>query len=95
MGHFIATSGYGARTKQPFVTLTEESQDFMIQMSPEDACKLAQSLVEAAEAAIHDGFLVEFLREKEIKDGYIGAMLEQFREWRINREKNDLSSPKS
>ena len=86
MGHFIVTNGYGARTKQPFVTLTEESKDFMVQMSPEEAVSLATNLITCAEASIQDGFLVEFLRDKEIEDSYIGAMLEQFRQWRTQRD---------
>lgn len=89
MGHFIITNGYGARTNRPFVTLTEESQDLMIQMSPEEAMDLARNLIEGAEAAIQDAYMIEFLRQLPgVGDYQIIGFLEDFRQWRMKRGKS-------
>ena len=87
MKNILITNGYGARTKQPFVSITEESQDFNIQLSPEEAIDLAHNLLSAAEASIQDAFFIEFMRQKvKAEDQQIVGMLEDFRQWRTDRE---------
>ena len=71
MTNIFVTNGYGARTKQPFVSL--ESRDFNIQLSPEEAIDLAPNLLGAAEASIQDAFFIEFMRQRvKAEDHQIG-----------------------
>jgi hypothetical protein len=55
------TNGFGAKSQAPFVLLV--LGDHMTQMSPAKARELAGFLVECAEAADQDAFLVRFLRD--------------------------------
>jgi hypothetical protein len=59
-----AVSGYGARTRLPYVDVTFEEQgrpELRYQISPEEARRVALILLECAEAAEQDGNLVRFL----------------------------------
>jgi hypothetical protein len=63
--------------------VTVGEQDFMAQMSPSDARALALNLLECAEAAEGDAFLVTFLRKKVLaNDKAIASILQDFRKWR-------------
>lgn len=82
-------SGYGHATKQPFVTFTlanpSESANPTIQLTSAEARKQAHYILEAADAAESDGFLIEWLRgsnSAEISDGQLGALLSDFRAYR-------------
>jgi hypothetical protein len=54
-------SGYGAQSRKPFVGLSFGHAS--VQMAPNEAREIARHLLEAAEAAEGDGFLVEFVSE--------------------------------
>lgn len=85
---FFCTSGYGARTKKPFVTLSYNGRN-IAQMRPEDATSLAHNLLATAEASLGDAFLIEFMREKVgVEMAQIGGLLMEFREWRDKREES-------
>lgn len=81
---FMVTSGFGHNSQQPFVQVLIEAADFMTQMSPDNARELAYNLLQAADAAESDGFLVTFLRQKiEVTDDRaVASILVAFREWR-------------
>lgn len=77
---FSVTSGYGQNTRRPFVEFRGPSESTM---SPKEARDLAMNLIQAAEAAESDGFLVEFVLEQiggEMEQA--AGLLQMFREWR-------------
>jgi hypothetical protein len=59
---FLVSSGYGGNTKRPFVQLQHPSIDRPLTISPNEARALALNLMECADAAETDGFLVEFFK---------------------------------
>lgn len=76
-----ASSGYGAKTRKPFVAI--HWKDVMEQLSPEEARAFALSVLEAAEAAIQDAFIIEWVLKTINGDEAAGiALLREFREWR-------------
>lgn len=80
------SSGYGHHTKTPFVTFSlanpSESANPTIQMSSAQAREQAHYILEAADAADSDGFLVEWARTMDLSEQQMGAMLDQFRTFR-------------
>lgn len=79
-------SGYGHRTKTPYVMFSlanpSESANPTIQMSSTEARVQAHYILEAADAADSDGFLVEWMRTLDLSEQQMGAMLAQFRAFR-------------
>lgn len=93
-GMLSVNSGYGMNTHQPFVTLgmanPTESANPAIQVSTEQARQIALQLLEAADAAESDGFVVEWLQgEAELSEGQAAAMLGIFRQYRERRRKKE------
>lgn len=81
----LIDSGYGANTKQPFVSL--QIKDAVIQMSPEEARKIAQQLNECAEGALSDAMIFEFITQRlgaAPEAGY--GIIMEFREFRRKRD---------
>ena len=58
--NFGVENGYGYQTRVPFVAL-RLNEMLLAQMPPEDATRLAHNLLAAAESALADAFLIEFL----------------------------------
>jgi hypothetical protein len=91
--HMISiASGYGRATKEPFVTFSmanpEETANPTIQIRSEDARRIAHQILDAADAAESDGFLVEWVTDTaDMSDSQAGALLSEFREWREKRRK--------
>jgi hypothetical protein len=78
------TSIVSARDGKPYVCYSYG--DFEAQMTPEEACRHAYYLIEAAQAALCDGFLLEFMRtEIKAPDEHITGLLRDFREFRDRR----------
>lgn len=78
---FWAQSSYGARTRQPIVVLRH--QDWVLQVSPEEAREIALSILEAAESARSDAFLVEWVKAScGADDEGAARLLHEFRNWR-------------
>jgi hypothetical protein len=76
------------KTRQPFVQL--HHGDWSIQCSPDEARQLAQSIIEAAEAAEQDGFLMEWAKESiGADDGVATMLLTEYRQWREARRKRE------
>lgn len=83
---FLVESGFGAETKRPFVSVSIGSE--RVQMSPEDARRLALNLLASAEAAIADGFLVDFFHVRAgIGELAAARVLADFREWRQGHDR--------
>lgn len=85
---FHVTSNFGHRTQKPFVMVTVGEQDFMAQMSPDEARDLAMNLLQCAEASENDAFLVTFLRKRVgADDRAIAGVLQEYRQWREEQDK--------
>lgn len=95
--NILVTSGYGANTRQPFIEVKAEQLVKPLQLSPEEARDLALNLLEAAEAAEQDAFIVEF--HTQLAGGThdidprmperIGAnILKEYRKWRDDHGQN-------
>lgn len=83
---FLVSSGYGGNTKRPFVQMQHPAIDRPLTISPNEARALAMNLLECADAAETDGFIVEFFKgEMEQADATIIVLLRQFREYRKKR----------
>lgn len=81
-----ASSGYGANTRQPFVTI--HWKDVVQQLSPEKAREFAMSILEAAEAAEQDAFMFEFTQKAcDFDDQAAAALLNEYRLWREKRQR--------
>ncbi len=92
--HLSVASGYGHATKLPFVVLGMANPDEVanptIQIDTPQARALAFQILEAADAAESDGFLVEFLQQAgQMNIDQASALLIEFRKWRDQkRQKN-------
>ncbi|HEY8597358.1 MAG TPA: hypothetical protein VIL85_02940 [Thermomicrobiales bacterium] len=86
MSVITSSSGYGYNTKRPFVNLLIGDRK-PIQLSPDEARSVALQLIEAAETAEQDAFLVEWGTEALGDERTAAALLMQFRKWREEREK--------
>jgi len=80
------SSGYGANTKRPFVAVQIGDRK-PSQWSPDEARRVAALLLECADAAEGDGFIVEWFTEKAgLELPQVGALLRDFRtsreQWR-------------
>ena len=75
------SSAFGLNTRRPYLI---EGADWMTLMSPDNARELAMNLLEAAEAAESDGFMVHFMKNAmEIDDdGAFASVLSEFRKYR-------------
>lgn len=79
--HFTVTSGYGANTRRPFITL--EGPALPVQLDVADARALALNILEGSIAAEADGLVVEFFRrELDMEMEQAAALLLRFREYR-------------
>ena len=89
MKTILCSSGYGANTRRPFVQIESEDLDRPLQLSPEEAQDLALNLLQAAEAALTDGFLVEYATKIIGVDRSAAAgWLVEYREFRDQRRKS-------
>jgi len=90
MNYITVSSGYGGNTQKPFVMMESEELDTPIQMDPATARELALNLLQCADAAESDGFIVEFMK-KELKadDRHTIVLLREFRKFREQSRKAD------
>lgn len=88
---FEVSSGFGHNTQAPYVQVLIKKADWMTQMSTADARRVAHNLLEAADAAEGDGFLVGFLRTTVgVEDmRTIATILVQFREYREKQQEQE------
>lgn len=90
---FEVSSGFGHNTQAPYVQVLIKRADWMTQMPPAKARDLAFNLLQAADAAESDGFLIGFLQKTiGVKDmSAIVSVLVQFREYREQQQKGESS----
>lgn len=92
-GMLSVSSGYGHTTKQAFVTFSlanpSESANPTIQLTSAEARQQAHYILEAADAADTDAFLVEWMRAADFEDQAVGAMLSEFRTWRDQHRRKE------
>lgn len=89
---FTCISLYGARTRKPLVqvTWTETDQTTTCVISPEEARDLASNLLQCAEAAEQDGFIVEWAQEVVgVDEANAAKLMHEYRLWRAKRAKED------
>lgn len=89
MSSITVSTGYSLNSKKPFVMLVSEDHKLELQMSPEEAADFAHTLLESAEAALQDAFLVEFLQQtlgSDNPNAMIAAVIGKFRDWRAARQ---------
>lgn len=82
--NIFVQSGFGHNTQQPFVEVVIHAADWSTQMSPANARELAFNLLQCADAAESDGFLVGFLRQRIGVDNMraVAGVLVEFRDYR-------------
>jgi hypothetical protein len=74
-------NGYGARTREPFVTLRVKEE--FVNLTPEDAREVALNLIEATEAAMGDALIMRFAeRNLGVNDEQAAQLLVMFRKLR-------------
>lgn len=86
-GTVSIASGFGQQSGQAFVTFSlanpQEVANPTIQIGTQQARALALQILEAADSAESDGFLITWLREAaEVGDRAAAQMLAEFRAWR-------------
>lgn len=80
-----ASSCYGAKTREPLVTI--HWQDVVQQITPNEARSFAFAIIVAAEASEQDAFLFETVKAKGLSDEQASGLLIEFRSWRERRER--------
>jgi hypothetical protein len=84
-GEYLVTTGYGAKAKEPYVEV--EAPQLRVQMTPENARALALNLLQAAEAAYSDAFLVEFtVYAAGGSMNEAAGLLIEYRKWREQKQ---------
>lgn len=92
LGQVFITSGYGANSRVPFVEIEMPGQQ-ALQFQSDEARRIAHMILEAAETADQDAFLVELIQKfladdqepEERRMVVASGMLQEFREWREER----------
>lgn len=92
-GMLSVSSGWGHNTQQPYVTIAlaspVETANPAVQLVSDQARQIAFQILEAAEAAEQDGFLVSFATQRiGVPIEQAGALLVEFRAWREARRKD-------
>lgn len=86
MAKFWVNVLFGAKSRRGFVQLHYE--DWTLQVETEAARKIAHDIVEAAEAADQDAFLVDFMMQRVgVTGSQAGQLLQEFREWRAQKRR--------
>lgn len=93
---------YGHGTQRPIVELRlprplrslpeKEKQRNLIQLSVEEARDLALNLIQAAESAVQDAFIVDFFGTRiGLEPAQVGALLNDFRTLRRDRQVDETA----
>jgi hypothetical protein len=85
---------FGARARKPIVVITwpkvaRERGD--VQLSVEEARELAANIVQAAESAIQDAFLMDFAKSMDLDEHGQAQMLTMFRTMRRDRQHDETA----
>lgn len=84
MSELRAQSGFGANTKEPFVSL--HHQDWCVQVTPAQARHWAMSILECAEAAEQDAFIVDHMQKIGLNYEQALLLLRDYRLWREKKQ---------
>lgn len=92
------TTIYGHKHKKPIVEIrfprqpadTPKERRNLVQLTIEEARDLAMNILQGAESAIQDAFLVEYFKELGLEEKQTVALLVAFRQRRHDRQ-NDPS----
>lgn len=83
---WTVVSGFGYNTQQPFVEVIIRPHEVQTQMSPAKAREIAGMLLQAAEAAEGDAFMMNFAKERiGLDESKAAQILLDFRKWRERR----------
>lgn len=66
--HVNITSNFGFHTRKPFVGLAITGADVLINLSPEEARGIAMNLLECAESAETDAFMIQYLERLGMRE---------------------------
>lgn len=91
MPRIDVTTIYGAKSRQPIVEVTFPNRQSSVQLAINEARDLALNILQAAESAIQDAFLVEFFEELGMEPQERAALLAAFRRRRHDR-KSDITA---
>lgn len=102
MKKLLVTTIYGHGTQQPIVELRlprpskkqplDERQRNLVQMSVDEARDLAANLLQAAESAVQDAFIVDFMTTKVGLDmPAVAHLLKDFRTMRRDRQNDEVA----
>ncbi len=77
------TGGYGYKARAPFIAITMPGGE-MVQMDIASARKHAAHILEAAEAAVQDGYIIEFMGTKipGLDERGAAVIVGELRQWR-------------
>jgi hypothetical protein len=89
-GMLSISSGWGHNTQQPYVTIAlanpQETANPAVQIASSQARQIAFQILEAAEAAEQDGFIVNFaMQHIGVPIEHAGGLLNEYRAWRERR----------
>jgi hypothetical protein len=93
MSGFMVTTLYGRESKKPLVQIEMKgiaNKRATIQLDIATAREFAMNVLQAAESAIQDAFIIEFFQDLGIEDDQRQAVLAAFREKRRDRQ-DDLT----
>ena len=94
MSEIIAESIVSQATREPFVKLSWDTTTQQAQLTPEQARQLSSAILESAEAAEQDAFLIWFLTKKIGSDDALAtATLREYRKWREERNEQLPQEP--
>lgn len=93
------TTIYGHKHRKPIVEVTfpkpsperPKALQRTVQLSIDETRDLAMNLIQAAESAIQDAYIVEFMQSLGLEEGQVGALLADFRARRHDRQ-DDVSA---
>lgn len=85
---------FGARARKPIVVIKwpkEARERGEVQLSVEEARDLAANIVQAAESAIQDAFLMDFAKSMDLDEHGQVQMLTMFRTMRRDRQNDETA----
>lgn len=83
LGQVEVTNGFGFNTKQPYVEVNWPTDSGTIQLEPDEARMVARMIMEAAEAADQDAFLIAFLMaDLDLPFEAAAQIIPRFAAWR-------------
>jgi hypothetical protein len=86
LGKVEVSNGFGQNTHEPYVEVNWPTDSGSIQLNPDEARLIARMIIEAAEAADQDAFLVAFImRDIGLSFEQAAQIIPRFAAWRRER----------